>query len=379
MSTQLLFFIAEDWYFCSHRLPIAVEAIRKGYDVYLVTRISDKTELIESSGVHLIPFPMSRRGINPVVEILNLWRLRKIYTTIRPDIVHHVAIKPVCYGTLVAKSCGIKRVVNAFAGLGFLFSSRSRYANALKRFFVLFFKLLLNQYGKLILQNLDDEKTVLEHGIVQKSQILIIRGSGVDLTEYRPIVPGPKPVKRRPVIILVARMLWAKGVGLLIEAARIVNNYHHVADFLLVGSPDQDNPSSISKKVLEQWNKEKGISWLGRCSNIPELLSQSDIACLPSSYGEGVPKSLIEAAAAGLPIITTNSPGCREVVRHNVNGLLVPVDNVIVLSNALLDLIKHPEKRTRMGIAGRKKAIHEFSQESVCITTLALYEALLSQ
>jgi glycosyltransferase involved in cell wall biosynthesis len=369
----IAYFVTEDWYFCSHRLPLAVAAKEAGYTVYVVTRVSSHGAEIEAAGLNLIPITLSRRSKNPIIEAMFIWRLIRIYREIRPDIVHHVAMKPVIYGSIAARLVRVSAQVNAMAGLGFLFSSKKLTARLLRPLVKALFRLLLNnERTAVILQNPDDVEVMVGSGTVGRDRVRLIVGSGVDTEEYR---WHPEP-GGAPVVLLASRLLWDKGVGEFVKAARLLKREGAGARFVLVGEGDDANPESISKYQLETWAKEGDIEWWGRRSDMPSVLSGSQIVCLPS-YREGLPKVLVEAASCGRPIVTTDAPGCREIVRDGVNGILVPVKDVDSLANAIRTLLNAPEMRMRMGQSGRQLVKERFSMEQVIGETLAVYRAML--
>jgi glycosyltransferase involved in cell wall biosynthesis len=366
----LLFFVTEDWYFCSHRLPLAVAARQAGLEVVVVTRVRAHGRTIRDAGLRLIPLEVSRRGINPLSELALIVRLIAIYRREKPDLVHHVALKPVLYGSLAAWFAGIPRVVNAVAGLGWLFTSESGRARVLGQLVAASFRFLLNR-GRAIVQNPDDRDFLIRVGI-EPRRITLIRGSGVDTSRF---VPQPEPAGA-PVVVLAARLLWDKGVREFVDAAHLLNSQGVRARFVLVGEPDHANPAAIPQSQLNEWRQGGVVEHWGRREHMPEVFAGAHIVCLPS-YREGLPKVLIEAAAAGRPIVTTDTPGCREIVRHGENGLLVPVKSVEPLAVALRLLIENPHLRAEMGRKGRDLAVANFSVEQVSAETLALYQNLL--
>lgn len=372
MRPKLLFFVTEDWYFCSHRLPLALAAQDAGYEVAVVTRVREHGQNIRAAGLRLIPLELSRRSANPLSQLLLLWRLVAIYRRERPDIVHHVAMKPVLIGSLAAMLAGVPGVVNAVTGLGWMFTSSSTSARLLGKFIALVFRFMLNR-GWVIVQNPDDQAFLIRLGVLP-TQIVLIRGSGVDILHFtpRPECDGP------PLVILASRMLWDKGVGEFVEAARALLAQGIQARFVLVGEPDNANPAAIAESQLRLWQDEGVVEWWGRREDMPEVLAMAHIVCLPS-YREGLPKVLIETAAAGRPIVTTDAPGCREIVRHGENGLLVPVKSVEPLITALRELTENPALRKDMGHRGRIIAVTEYSQELVNSKTLSVYRDLLQQ
>ena len=370
---RLLFFVTEDWYFVSHRLPIAIAAKNSGYDVYVVTRVRAHGDLIETSGIKLIPFEISRRSVNPFIEILTVYKLILIYRNVHPDLVHHVALKPVLYGAFAAYFSRVPRMVNAMAGLGILFSSRSFKAHAVRPIIKVLFRVLLNRKNsRVILQNPDDVSMMRRENILRDERIILIRGSGVDIEQFQ-MCPEPSGL---PVVMLASRLLWDKGVGEFVEAAALLKSRGVSARFVIVGDGDPENPSSIPNAQLQAWNDSGVIEWWGRRGDMPSVLMQSHIVCLPSYYGEGVPKILIEAASCGRPIVTTDSPGCREIVQNGVNGILVPVRDPVAVADALARLIDSPEMRHGFGRKGRSLVESEFSLDKINGETLGVYRDL---
>lgn len=362
---KLLYVVTEDWYFVSHRLPLAVAAQAAGFEVAVATRAGRQAETIRHAGIRLIPFALSRRGGNPLAEVMALWRL---YRRESPDLVHHVALKPVLFGALAAWLARVPAQVNAVAGLGWLFTSSGRIVRLARPVLRGILARLLNQQHSLTIVQNPEDLALLERSGVQASRLRMIRGAGVNLQIFYPLIPLPGPV----CVVLASRMLWDKGVGEFVEAARRLTEAGISARFVLVGGPDPANPASVPEPILRGWHGQHGVEWWGRREDMPAVLQAAHIACLPS-YREGVPKSLLEAAACGLPIVTTDAPGCREVVRDGVNGLLVPVRDAAALAAALEKLIADATLRRRLGEQSRIRAEKEFGMETVIAQTLAAY------
>lgn len=365
---KLLFVVTEDWYFVSHRLLLAVAAREAGYDVAVATRVRQHAETIRRAGIRVIPFELSRRIGNPLLELMGLLFL---YRRERPDIIHHVALKPVFLGGLAGRLAGFPALVNAVAGLGWLFISRSRVARLLNPLIRWVLARLLNAPRcRVIVQNPDDAELLTKSG-VKETHLRMIRGVGVDTSEF---FPSPEPME--PVcVVLAARILWDKGVGEFVEAARQLKENGVKARFILVGDPDPENPATVPEATLHAWQKEKIVEHWGHQDDMVAVFHATHVVCLPS-YREGLPKVLLEAAACALPIVTTDVPGCREVVREGENGLLVPARDGQALSDALLCLINSPDLRAEMGHRGREIVLKEFSSEKVIAQTLDLYKEL---
>lgn len=368
---KLLFLVTEDWYFCSHRLPLARAALDAGFDVSVATRVRSHGKQITAAGINLIPLSLQRSGRNPLREMAAIYEIARIYRRIAPDIVHHVAMKPVLYGSLAAKITGVPVVINALAGMGYVFTSNKPSAKRLRPLITLALRLLLKN-SRVILQNPDDRATLIAAGVLKEKQVTLIRGSGVDTKRFHMIQESDDT----PLVVLAARMLWDKGVGEFISAARQLKDDNVKVDFVLAGEIDPDNPAHISRYRLQTWHDSGYIEWAGKVDDMEKLLARANIVCLPS-YREGLPKVLLEAASCGRAIVATNVPGCREAVHHNENGLLVPVRNSDALAAALRRLIENPSLRHQFGLRGREMAEKEFSLEKITGETLALYRKLL--
>lgn len=371
-NQKLIYLVTELGYFCSHRLTLALAAKQVGYNVTVVTNCEQRANLsqfedqLKEFDLYHLPFHRSR--LNPLAELKTLWLLAKAYRHLRPQIVHQVALKPALYGTLCARLNGVSRIVNAFGGMGYLFTHKSIKSTVIKPLMALAFRLLLNtRRCLLILQNPDDVDLMTP--LVGRDKIKLIRGAGVNLKKF---YPRPEPLTPPVKVLMVSRLLWSKGIGELVEAARLLKKEKVPVEISIAGDPDIQNPASISEQVLETWKHENAVTWLGACTDIATLYNQVHIAVLPS-YREGLPKSLLEAAACGKPIVTTNVPGCREVVVAGENGLLVPSRNALALANALKKLTEYPDLRVRMGELSRRKAEQEFDEEKIIAQTLAVY------
>lgn len=375
---KLLFLVTEDWYFCSHRLPIARAARDAGFAVTVATRVNRHGAQIRAEGFELVPLAMKRANSNPLRELLALWEITRLYRRLRPDIVHHVAVKPALVGSLAARFAGIPRVVNAIAGLGYVFASPSLKAQLLRPVISLGFRALLNgPLNRVIVQNPDDQRLLAERRLVAPERMALIKGSGVDLAHYR---PAPEPATgpaAPPVAALVSRMIWDKGIGVLVEAARILKTRGVALKILLAGQPDEENPAKIPVQQLQDWHNEGIVEWVGFCDDVAGLWARSHIAVLPSWYGEGVPKSLLEAAASGRPIVAVHGPGLREVVRDGVTGILIPPRDATALAAALQRLAEDAGLRGRLGQAARALAEQDFGEAAVIRDTLVLYRTLL--
>lgn len=369
---KLLYFVTEDWYFCSHRLPLAVAARQAGYDVSVVTRVQEHGEVIRGAGLRLIPLALDRSGKNPVGELRTLRQVTRIYRNVRPDIVHHVALKPVLYGSIAARFARVPVVINALMGLGYLFSSADLAAKLIRPCVEMGLRGLLGR-SRLIVQNPDDRQLILDKRLSTAERVALIRGSGVDLAKFAPM-PEPTGI---PLVVLPARLLWDKGIREFVDAARQLRRQGVQARFALVGEPDVSNPAAVPPDMLQAWSTEGAIELWGWRTDMAEVLAQAHIVCLPS-YREGLPKALLEAAACGRPLVSCDVPGCREIVQHGVNGLLVAPRDAAALAAALHQLLQDAKQRTEFGRQGRRLVAAEFSVESVIAQTLALYRECAS-
>jgi glycosyltransferase involved in cell wall biosynthesis len=376
MLGKILYFVSEDWYFCSHRLPIARAAKKNGFEVVVVTNVNKHEKIITDEGFRLIPIKLNRRGKNPLKELSIIFNLIKIFKEEKPDIVHNVALKPIIYGSIAALFSAKSYVVNAFAGMGYIFTGNDLRHTVLKNFFLIFYKLIfLSNKSIGLFQNSEDQNFLLENNIISVEKSFLVKGSGVNLQNFSfKKEPEDNSIK----LVIASRMLWDKGIGELVEASKLLNKKNIKFKTILVGLPDPHNPESIDGEILEEWNKQSFIEYLGFRNDVSDIITKSNIVVLPS-YREGLPKFLLEGAACGRAIVTTDVPGCRDVVRNNINGFLVPPKNVAKLADALEQLINDKKLRLKFGKAGRKIVENEFSEEIVIEKTLNLYKSLLNK
>lgn len=374
----LLYLVGEDYYFASHRLPVARGARAAGYRVVVATRVGEQGPALEAEGFEVVALRHLRRGAaGPAQDARLVRELLGVYRRVRPDVVHHVALKPVLFGSIAARLAGVRGTINAFAGLGWAFTQQGRRARVMERALGAAFGAVLDTpHAVVLFQNADDAATLTRNRAVRQDQVRIIRGSGVDVTRFS---PGPlRPSAGRPVVVaLGARMLRDKGVEELVEAARRLRARGLDVEVRLHGAPDPENPASLAHEHLQAWHDEGVVRWTGASRDMAAALREADIACLPS-YREGLPKFLLEGAAVGLPMVTTDVPGCREVVRDGVNGLLVPARDAAALADALERLVRDAELRVAMGRASRHLAVTEFSEAHVVRATLELYGQVLA-
>lgn len=371
---RVLYLVTEDWYFRSHRLSLGRAARRAGFEVIIATRVGSAGRDLCAEGFRLIPIRLRRSGVGPLEELRSLVELVRIYRRERPAIVHHVALKPVVYGSIAARIARAPAVVNAVAGLGHVFISRGIIASLRRTLLRIALRLsFAGRRTRVIFQNPEDRAALLAHGVVRADRAELIRGVGVDLDLFS---PRPEP-EGPPLVLLAARLLWSKGVGEFVEAAKALRSRGRSFRAVLAGEPDYDNARAVPLATLESWRDAGDVEWWGRCDDMPSVLAAASIVVLPTTYGEGVPKVLIEAAAAGRPIVATDVPGCREVVRDGENGFLVPPGDRSALASAIERLCADASLRARLGAAGRRLAETGFSDTSANELTLDVYRRLL--
>lgn len=370
---KLLITLTEDWAFLSHRLPTAYAARDAGFDVVVVSRMGDERKRIEALGFRTVPWAIRRESLNPFSELSALFDLVRIYKSERPDVVYHVAIKSIMYGSIAARLVGVQHTVNLFSGLGVVFISEAPKFRLIR----VLVKPLLRwamapETTRMQVQNPDDLALLNDLGISTARKSDIVPGSGLDLENF-PATPEPQTDTIKT--MLVSRMLWDKGIGELIEAARLLKARSVQLDIVLVGAPDSANPASISQEQLKAWVDEGLVTWLGHRSDVPALIAQSHIAVLPS-YREGMPRSLMEAAAIGRPLVAFDAPGCRDLVHDNANGLLVPFKDVPALADALERLAKDGDLRHRLGRQARRDIERTYSADAIRTKLKTIFEHL---
>ena len=371
----LVFIVNVAWFFLSHRLPLARAAMATGFRVHLLSDVEDESEIraVQSSGIVFHRVSITRSGLKPVGELNTLRELRRILQRVRPDIVHNVTPKPVIYGTRVARTLGTRGVVNAISGFGHVYGSprRSLLRGMLDRAYAGAFR---PHNVHIIVQNEADRSEVLRLCPAAAARIHLIRGSGVDLAEFQ---PAPEPAGT-PTVLLPARLLREKGICEFAAAAGELRRRGCAARFVVAGRLDPANRGALSAQEMTELAAANGVQWLGDCRDMPSCLREAHIVCLPTYYREGVPKVLLEACAAARAIVTTDTPGCRDVVRAGENGLLVPPRDVGSLAGAIRELLEDPQLRQRMGRAGRARAEREFAIEQVVRSHLELYRELMT-
>ncbi|MGA7252753.1 MAG: glycosyltransferase family 4 protein [Pseudolabrys sp.] len=373
MAKKILYLVAEDWYFVSHRLPMARAARSAGYEVHVATRVVEYAHQIENEGFALHPIAWHRGSINPLQMMAAAIAIRRLYRKLQPDIVHHVAFAPAIIGSLAAIGLPMAKL-NALAGLGFVFTSKTAKAQLLRLLAHRLLGFVLKRPGTMVLVQNPDDGAMVERLGVAKDRIALIPGSGVDIELLTPLTEPDGPFT----VAFVGRLLYDKGVEALVRAHEILNKQGLRVRALLAGVPDPSNPASIPEPTLAHWRQRENLVLIGHVEDVRTVWAKAHVAVLPSRR-EGLPKSLLEAAACGRPLIASDVPGCREIARHGVNALLVPPDDPEALAHAIATLMNDPDIRIRFGRASRQIVVADFSSARIGDEIVALYARLLAQ
>lgn len=377
-SKKLMFIVNVDWFFMSHRLPIAIEAISNGFDVHLATTVTDKKEELEKLGITIHPLLIGKGKPGIFQFIRSFFEIISVLKKVKPNVVHLVTIKPVLLGGVATRMMKADAVVAAISGLGSVFSARGVKAQIRRKIIGTIYKQALQHKNiKVIFQNENDKMILKELTGLNENQTHLIPGSGVDLENFNPATIADEDMK----FIFAGRLLYEKGVGEFVEAAKTLKadlkGKKQKIKFILVGAPYPNNPSSVELEKIREWEKLGIIEYWGVRQDMPEVLRKAYAVVLPSYYGEGLPKILIEAAASGRAVITTDHPGCRDAIINNVTGLLVKTRDATDLSIAMRKLVDNPERAKEMGHEGRKLAEQKFTIENVTNEHLKIYAELL--
>ena len=369
MKPRLLFIVNVDWFFLSHRLPVALAARDAGFDVHVATTLTGPASTLEGHGFTVHPIAIDRRSTG-LLNAWTLWRdMVRLLRRVRPDITHLVTIKPVLIGGLAARWVGVPRVVAAISGLGFVFTARGLQARLRSALVSALYRIALARRGvRVIFQNGDDQALLQRHAGIADAQVVRIRGSGVDVSAW-PVYPLPEGP---PVVLMAARLLVDKGVHEFVDAARQLRG-RAGARFVLAGDVDPGNPTSVDEGQLIQWVHEGLIEWWGHQEDMPSTLGSAHVVVLPS-YREGLPKVLIEAAASARAVVTTDVPGCRDAVDAWNTALLVPARDGDSLAAAVGQLLDDRARCASMGQAGRRLAEEAFDISRVIKQHLEIYE-----
>ena len=369
---KLLFIVNTDWFFVSHRLPIAIEAINQGYEVHLATDVSNKSKILNKNGINVHPLKLHRSNSNIASLILEFKEIFSTIRMIRPDILHLVTIKPVLLGGIASRLVHVPALVYAVSGLGFVFLDKGFTAFIRRKIIFILYRISFSHFNKrVIFQNKDDQTILSKLCRLTPKETCLIKGSGIDLSTFSYKEIGSE----LPIILFASRLLKDKGVKEFVMAAKSVNKEFQRARFVIVGEPDFDNPSSVIQEEIDEWKQKGEVELWGHRENMNMVISQSTIVVLPS-YREGLPKILIEASACGRAIITTDVPGCRDAIKKNITGILVPVQNQKELANKITYLLDRPELCMKMGLAGRKYAEECFDINKVVDKQIHIYDEL---
>ena len=369
---KIMFVVNVDWFFISHRLPIALSAIERGYDVYLLCNDTGKFSYLESLGIKVFNVNLTRSGVNFFSELKVFLSLFFAVKKIKPDIIHGITIKPVFYCSIIAKLLSVNKRVFSISGLGYLFIDQKKISKMIRKFIFCIYKFTLNNKKSIVIfQNTADRDLFINANVITLPYTRLIKGSGVDLDKFTYTSFNDDTCY----IVFIARLLKDKGVIEFCDAAKFIKSNGSNAEFLLVGDLDFGNPNSMCQKELNYYTNNGFVTHLGFVDNVFDVLSLSNVVVLPS-YREGLPKSLIEASAVGRAIITTDVPGCRDAIIHNDTGICVPPKNVPKLSSAIEYLINNPNIALEMGVRGRNFAEENFSIDKVVSAHIAIYENL---
>ncbi len=369
---RVLIVVNVDWFFLSHRLPVALGAVQEGHEVHVATSLTESQDRLKNHGFLVHPIQLHRSEAGPVSSLKLLFQFFKLFREIKPDVVHLVTIKPVLIGGLAARLASVGGVVYAISGLGHVFLAESLYGKVRRALVSAWYRLVLGKRNiRVIFQNPDDKLALQSVAVLRPLQMVMIPGSGVDLVLYQS-TPLPRGVT---VVFMAARLLTTKGVLEFVQAAELLKAAAVNVRFCLVGDPDPANPDSISAQMFEDWKRAGVVEVLGYRTDISTLMAQAHVVVLPS-YREGLPKVLIEAAACGRAVVTTDVPGCRDAILPGVTGLLVPPKNAQALAQAIERLVKDPKTCAEMGHAGRVHAEKSFDVQAVVKAHLAIYKEL---
>jgi glycosyltransferase involved in cell wall biosynthesis len=374
MARRILYVVTEDWYFLSHRLPMARAAKAAGYEVHVATRLKDGAASIEAEGFVPHALSWSRGSLSPMGSLGAIVALRRLLKAVRPDILHNVSLKPVLLGTVASLGLSTVAVVNSVTGLGTLFIGEAKVSEPTRKLVQLALsRLLRRERSRIVVQNPDDRAFVIALGAPPET-VVLIPGSGVDTKKLSPLPEPPPPITAA----YVGRMLADKGVVTLIEAFSLLGERGTSLQLLLAGDCDRENPGSLAPEQLREFASLYGITWLGHVADIREVWARAHFAVL-ASRREGLPKSLLEAAACGRPMVATDAPGCREIAIEGETALTVPVGDASALAGAMAKLAADQELRKTFAANARRLAETKFSADAIGQQTVALYEALIGR
>ena len=375
---KIAYFANTDWYLYNFRLTSALRLRSLGVEVVMISPPGDFGARFAEHGIRWLTLPMDRSSLNPLRETWLLGQLVRLLRRERPDLLHNFTLKCAVYGAVAARAAAIPAVVNAVAGMGYVFTTDQVKARMLRPLVIaLMRRTLANGNSRIVLQNPDDAEAFAKLRLAAPEKIRLIRSSGVDTERFCPVVR--EEVADRPLkVLLAARLVWEKGIREYVDAAIQLRAQGRKIELLLAGTPDPGNPRSVLRHEVETWHKDGLLQWLGHVEDMAQLLGQVDVMALPSYYREGVPKSLIEGAACGLALVTTGLPGCREVVtEHGVDGLRVEPRCARSLAEALARLDDDRSLLRRLGLRAREQALRNFDERMVIQKTIDVYGELL--
>jgi glycosyltransferase involved in cell wall biosynthesis len=375
---KVALFANTGWYLYNFRRSLAADLRRAGYEVLLISPTDEYGEKLRELGFRWVAAPMNRRSVNPIREAVLIAWLCRLFWCERISLVHGFTIKSAVYGALAARLVRVRARINAVVGMGYVFTSQDLRAKCLRPILSIFFRLALGgKRARLVLQNTDDRRMFLQAGWVPAQRIRLIRGSGVDTKLFAPRSDAEMRDGQALRVALASRLLWDKGIGEAVAAIREARRRGIKIDFFIAGSIDEGNPNGIPQGILQSWVDEGLLHWLGQVKDVASLFRKVDVVILPTYYGEGLPKCLLEAAASGLAIVATDMPGCRELVTHEEDGLIVPPRDADALTSTIARLHDDQPLRARLGAAARAKVLAYFDSRLVNAQTIAMYRELI--
>jgi glycosyltransferase involved in cell wall biosynthesis len=381
---KFVLFANTDWYLYNFRLSTALALAEQGHEVTMLSPAGDYGPRFAGHGLRWLTLPMDRASLNPWREAMTLRALVRTLRQERPALLHSFTVKCAVYGALAARAAGVPAHVSAIAGMGYVYASDRAKARMLRPVVATLMRgALAGKSSRVILQNPDDAETLVRARLVPAQRIRVIRGSGVDTSRFSPrnlaveihdALPAVRPLR----VVLAARLLWEKGIAEFVEAAGMLKREGRAIECVLAGTPDPGNPRSVPQAQVEAWARQGLVTWLGHVDDMPALLRSADVMALPSYYREGVPRSLLEGAASGLALVTTDLPGCREIVReHGFDGLHVPPRDAAALARCLALLDDDRDLLRRLGAQARTNSLAHFDERMVIRRTIEVYEELL--
>lgn len=374
-SHRLAFVVTEDWFFASHFLPMARAARELGLEVDVIARVRDHVSVIEATGAKVVPLEAERRSLNPLAAGDAAGRLAAILKARKPDIVHCIALRSILVGGTAAAMARIDRRVYALTGLGYLGARPDIVGRAARLALRSLIRGPLQSAGTRYLFENEDDPLLLGLDPADATRVRFVGGAGIDPDHF---APGPPPSQPPLKVAIVARMLWSKGIDTAVEAVRLARTSGAQVELSLYGAPDPSNPRAISRDQLETWSREEGIAWHGPTRDAASVWREHHVCCLPSRGGEGLPRTLLEGAACGRAVVTTDVPGCRRLVRDGVEGRVVPPDDPVALAGVFADFASDPARVAAMGEAARSRVLDGFTERAVMEQVKALYRDMLA-